>query len=109
MQFLASNTNLRTDGYGGDATRRARFVIETLEALVAAIGAGRVGFRICPGNPFNDVFDPDPIDTTRTLLAAVRHLRCGYLHVIAAPDRSLDAFALARRHHDTALIINDGF
>jgi N-ethylmaleimide reductase len=29
--------------------------------------------------------------------------------VIAAPDRSLDAFALARRHHDTALIINDGF
>jgi len=109
MQFLASNTNLRTDGYGGDATKRARFVIETLEALTAAIGAGRVGFRICPGNPFNDVFDPDPVDTTRTLLEAVRSLHCAYLHVIGAPDRALDAFALARQHHDTALIINDGF
>jgi N-ethylmaleimide reductase len=109
MQFLASNTNLRTDGYGGDATKRARFLIETLEALTAAIGAGRVGFRICPGNPFNDVFDPDPVDTTRTLLEAVRSLHCAYLHVIGAPDRALDAFALARQHHDTALIINDGF
>ena len=109
MQFLASNTNLRTDGYGGDATKRARFVIETLEALTAAIGAGRVGFRICPGNPFNDVFDPDPVDTTRTLLEAVRSLHCAYLHVIGAPVRALDAFALARQHHDTALIINDGF
>jgi N-ethylmaleimide reductase len=109
MQFLASNTNLRTDGYGGDATRRVRFVIETLEALIAAVGPGRVGYRICPGNPFNDVVDFNPAETARTLLEAARPLRCGWLHVIRSPLPTLDAFALARTHHDGALIINDGF
>lgn len=109
MQFLASNTNLRTDGYGGDAARRARFVVETMEALVATVGAGRVGYRICPGNPFNDVIDFDPAETCRTLLAALRPLRCAWLHVIRSPLRELDAFAMARELHDGALIINDGF
>jgi N-ethylmaleimide reductase len=109
MQFLASNTNLRHDGYGGDTSRRVRFVVETLEAMVAAVGAGRVGYRICPGNPFNDVVDFDPAETCRVLLEAVRPLRCGWLHVIRSPLPQIDAFALARRHHDGALIINDGF
>lgn len=109
MQFLASNTNLRSDAYGGDTSRRTRFIIETLEALVAAIGAGRVGFRICPGNPFNDVVDFEPLDTYRCLLEAVRPLRCAYLHVIRSPLSTIDAFALARAHHDGALIINDGY
>ena len=31
------------------------------------------------------------------------------LAVIASPGRVIDAFALARAHHDGALIINDGF
>lgn len=109
MQFLASNTNLRTDGYGGDAARRARFVVETLEALVAVMGAGRVGFRICPANPFNDVVDFNPLETYTSLLAAARSLRCAYVHVIRSPDKTLDAFALARAHHDGRLIINDGY
>lgn len=109
MQFLAQNTNLRTDRYGGNASGRARFVIEVLEALTNAIGAGRVGLRICPGNPFNDVLDVDPNETYCTLLEAIRPLNCAWVHVIASPDKSLDAFALVRRHHDGALIINDGF
>ncbi len=109
MQFLAANTNLRTDGYGGSPARRARFVVEVMEALCGAIGAGRVGLRICPGNPFNDVLDHDPVATYSVLLDALRPLRCAYLHVIASPGRAIDAFALARAHHDGALIINDGF
>lgn len=109
MQFLAANTNLRTDGYGGSPTHRARFVIEVMEALCEAIGAGRVGLRICPGNPFNDVLDHDPIVTYAALLGALRPLRYAYLHVIAAPGRKLDAFGLARTHHDGVLIVNDGF
>ena len=109
MQFLADNTNLRTDGYGGGATGRARFVVEVMEALSAAIGPGRVGLRICPGNPFNDVVDHDPVTTYTTLLAAIRPLRYAYLHVIAAPGRKLDAFALARAHCDSPLIVNDGY
>lgn len=109
MQFLASNTNLRTDAYGGDANRRSRFVVETMEAMAAVIGPGRVGLRICPGNPYNDVVDSDPVGTYSSLLAALRPLRYAYLHVIAARTTQLDGFELARSHFDGPLIINDGF
>ncbi|NBU24713.1 MAG: alkene reductase, partial [Gammaproteobacteria bacterium] len=75
----------------------------------ASIGPGRVGLRICPGNPFNDVVDHDPVETYTALFGALRPLRFAYLHVIAAPGRKLDAFALARGHFDGPLVVNDGF
>jgi N-ethylmaleimide reductase len=109
MQFLASNSNLRRDAYGGTAVQRARFAVEVLEALVAAIGAGRVGMRICPANPFNDVADPEPEVTYGALLDAVAPLRIAYLHAIRSPLRAVDAFAIARRHYAGPIVLNDGF
>ena len=38
-QFLASNCNLRTDGYGTSVNGRIRFVAEVVAAVAAAIGA----------------------------------------------------------------------
>jgi len=38
MQFLSSFYNKRTDGYGGDLQGRARFWLETLEAVREAVG-----------------------------------------------------------------------
>ncbi|AFQ50496.1 alkene reductase [Burkholderia cepacia] len=109
MQFLLAGSNCRTDDYGGTPARRARFTIEALEAMVGAIGAQRVGLRICPGNPYNDMHDDDPALTYGTLLDAVAPLGLAYLHVSRSPDRQLDAFALARHHFRGALIANDGF
>ncbi|KVG28904.1 alkene reductase [Burkholderia diffusa] len=109
MQFLLACSNRRTDDYGGSPARRARFTIEALEAMAGAIGAQRVGLRICPGNPYNDMQDDDPALTYGTLLDAVAPLGLAYLHVSRSPDRRLDAFALARRHFRGALIANDGF
>ncbi len=37
-QFLSARTNLRTDAWGGDATRRARFLLEVVRAVRAAVG-----------------------------------------------------------------------
>ncbi|MBV6417649.1 MAG: N-ethylmaleimide reductase [Steroidobacteraceae bacterium] len=108
MQFMAVNSNQRTDAYGGTAENRTRFVVETLEAMTGA-AAGRVAMRICPGNPFNDVHDPDPTETYRALLSRIAHLGLAYLHVIRSPHRDLDAFALAREHFSGPLILNDGF
>ncbi|MDZ3992014.1 N-ethylmaleimide reductase [Pseudomonas sp. Teo4] len=71
MQFMASGSNQRTDGYGGNAQNRVRFAKEVLEAMAAAIGAGRVGLRVCPGNPYNDIDDHEPAQTTTALCAAV--------------------------------------
>lgn len=109
MQFLATNSNQRTDAYGGDAAKRARFVIEALEAMSAAIGAARVGLRIGVGNPFNDVIDPDPRETYTALLKGVANLGLAYLHALREQTDAISAFALAREHFRGPLIVNDGF
>lgn len=48
-QFLSQNTNKRTDGYGGDFAGRARFMMEIMRAVRAAVPAGYpVGVRLAP-------------------------------------------------------------
>jgi N-ethylmaleimide reductase len=95
-QFLSTGTNQRNDGYGGSVTNRVRFVLETLEAMASAVGAGRVGFRICPGNPFNDLHDADPRETFGTLLQAASPLGLAYLHLIDLRDKVIDSAGLAQ-------------
>jgi len=83
MQFLSSNTNQRTDGYGGSVQNRIRFVVEALEAMIAAAGSStKVGIKISPQMPFNDIHDADPTETYTTLVEAIASLGLGYLHVL---------------------------
>ena len=96
MQFLCSKTNLRTDAYGGPATHRVRFAVEVLEAMSAAIGAGRVGIKISPENPHNDISDANPVETFGTLVQAISGLGLSYLHMAFAPKASADYLALLR-------------
>lgn len=109
MQFLATNSNLRTDAYGGSARHRARFVIEVLEAMTDAIGAGRVGLRVGMGNPFNDVIDPDPAETYGELINGIGTLGLAYLHVVRGQAWGVDGLSLARKFFRGPLIANDGF
>lgn len=91
-QFLASNTNRRTDSYGGSVNNRIRFVVEIAEAAVAAIGADRVGIRISPGHTFNDLHDENPVETHEALLKALMPLGLVYTHLMLpnAFDASLN-------------------
>jgi N-ethylmaleimide reductase len=83
MQFLSSNTNLRTDGHGGSVQNRIRFVVEALEAMAKAAGsASRVGIKISPAMPFNDIHDADPVETYTTLVKAIGSMGLAYLHVL---------------------------
>jgi N-ethylmaleimide reductase len=83
MQFLSSNTNLRTDGYGGSVAKRIRFVLEVLDAMIAAAGSvSKVGIKIAPAMPFNDINDADPKETYTTLVKALADKRLAYLHVL---------------------------
>ena len=109
MQFLSSGCNLRDDEYGGNAAARARFARECLQAMAAAIGAGRVGLRMNPGNTYNDTSDENSEATHAELMRQASPLGLAYLHVMRAPPDTFDAFALARRHFDGNLILNDGF
>jgi N-ethylmaleimide reductase len=108
MQFLTTGANHRADRYGGPATHRIRAVVEMIEAMSAAAGAGRVGLRICPGVPFNDSQDDDPAETFATLLEALNPLGLAYLHLINLVTDQVDGVALARAHWRGALIQNDG-
>jgi 2,4-dienoyl-CoA reductase-like NADH-dependent reductase (Old Yellow Enzyme family) len=47
-QFLQTYANNRTDAYGGSVQNRVRFVLEVTDAVVKAVGAHRVGIRLCP-------------------------------------------------------------
>lgn len=55
-QFLDTNSNVRTDAYGGSVENRVRFSQEVCNAVVAAIGADRVGIRLSPFSTFNGTF-----------------------------------------------------
>jgi N-ethylmaleimide reductase len=59
-QFLAPGSNHRTDEWGGSVENRIRFAVETAKAVAAEIGAARTAIRISPGNPYNDIHEPEP-------------------------------------------------
>lgn len=106
-QFLSTGTNQRDDRYGGSVENRIRFVLETLAAIAGEAGAGRVGFRICPGNPFNDLHDDNPAETFAALLQAATPLQLAYLHLIYVPMPRLDSLALVQQNYRGAMIINE--
>jgi NADPH2 dehydrogenase/N-ethylmaleimide reductase len=109
MSFLCSGTNLRSDEYGGGAANRARFAFECLREMAAAIGPGRVGLRLNPGNTYNDTSDEDSEASHAELMRQAATLDLAYLHVMRSPLPGLDAFALARENFGEHLILNDGF
>ncbi len=81
MQFLSSGSNTRTDGYGGSAASRARFIVEALDAMIAVAGAGRVGIKLSPDMAFNDISDANPQETYRTLVSLIGGKGLAYVHV----------------------------
>ncbi|MCX6594812.1 MAG: alkene reductase [Acidobacteria bacterium] len=107
-QFLSTNVNQRTDAYGGDAAGRIRFVVETLQAMVAAAGSpARVGIKISPEMPFNGIEDKDPA-TYPALVEALNPLGLAYLHVMRASPTT-DYLALLRPLWKGVLVAGAGF
>jgi 2,4-dienoyl-CoA reductase-like NADH-dependent reductase (Old Yellow Enzyme family) len=62
-QFLQTNSNKRTDEYGGSVQNRARFLLEIADALIGVWGAGRVGVHLAPASDAKDMGDENPRET----------------------------------------------
>lgn len=81
-QFLRSSTNRRTDGYGGSAERRARLLLEVLDAVCKKIGSESVGVRLSPVTPFNDISDDNPQDTFEYVVGQLNAFRLAFLDLL---------------------------
>jgi N-ethylmaleimide reductase len=103
-QFLSSNANQRTDGWGATIEGRIRFAVEVTTAVAAAIGGDKVGLRISPGNPLHDITEDDLDLTYKTLVAAIAELGLAYLHIMETGDRELTTSL--RAQWPGALILN---
>lgn len=81
-QFLRSNSNQRSDDYGGSIENRARFLFEVVRAVTDEIGATRTGIRLSPVTPANDVFDPEPQPLFEYVVAGLAKFALSYIHII---------------------------
>ncbi|TCS73799.1 N-ethylmaleimide reductase [Sulfuritortus calidifontis] len=80
-QFLRDGSNRRTDAYGGSIDNRARLLMEVLEAVCAVWGSDRVGVRLSPIQPFNDMRDSNPEATFSRVVELLNPLKLAYLHI----------------------------
>lgn len=113
-QFLKDGANVRTDAYGGSVENRARLTLEVARAVVAGIGAERVGIRISPVSPANGVEGSDAQAQFDYLVDQLNALNLVYLHVIEGATggprdiASFDYASLRRRFKNT-YVANNGY
>lgn len=88
-QFLSSNANLRTDGYGGPVAGRIRFAVEAATATAEAVGAHRTGIRLSPGATFWGVEESDIPEMYTALLTELARLDLAYVHIEATTDEGV--------------------
>ncbi|WP_225727753.1 MULTISPECIES: alkene reductase [unclassified Nocardia] len=85
-QFLADNTNLRTDEYGGSIENRMRLPLAVVDAVAAAIGSRRTAIRLSPGNPQFNMREDNPGPLYRALVTELDGRDLAYLHLIDNDD-----------------------
>ena len=101
-QFLKTGANQRQDDYGGSIKNRARLLLEVTRAVVEAVGGGKVGIRLSPVTPANDIHDDAPQALFEYVLRQLGHLNLAYIHIVEGatggprelPDRPFDYDAL---------------
>lgn len=109
-QFLNPRSNVRTDAYGGSGENRRRFLLEVLDATIAAVGRAHVGIRLTPFNPFNDLeanFDGER-EEFLALVDALAARDPAYLH-LGGGTVSGELLAEVRKRFPGTLVLNGGY
>lgn len=83
-QFIDSQANTRTDGYGGSLSNRLRFLREVTEAVIAVVGAERVGVRLAPLTTLQGAVDDTPHATYLGAAKLLDDLDVAYIHIAEA-------------------------
>ena len=106
-QFIAPNSNIRTDEYGGSIENRCKFVIEVLEAVIEAIGADKTAIRISPNGTFNDVAETEVEETYTYLINAIKNSGLAFLHV--SNQAGFDSIPFVRKLYPGSIVANSGY
>jgi N-ethylmaleimide reductase len=106
-EFLRDGSNRRGDAYGGAVAGRARFLFEVLDAVGKSWERGRIGVRLSPANPYNDMRDSEPQKTFGELARLLGEHGLAFLHV----DESGEGFdwKAFRRRYAGIYIANGGY
>jgi N-ethylmaleimide reductase len=113
-QFLKDGSNRRTDAYGGSIENRSRLTLEVAAAIAKVLPPERVGIRLSPVSPFNDVLDSNPQALFGYLVAQLSALNLGYIHVIEGATGGPRDFApfdygALRKAFSGAYMANNGY
>ena len=114
-QFIRPNSNVRTDEYGGPIENRARFVLEVVDAMIAAIGKDKVGIRLSPFGVFNDMPNYPAMASDYTYLAQQLNARgVVYIHLVdhspmGAPEVPQSIKETFRKEFTGCLILSGGY
>lgn len=102
-QFLQGGTNTRIDAYGGPTGNRARFMLETVEAMTGAWSADRIGVKLSPSSRFYGQTDGDTLATFGHVARALDAMRVGYLHVMEPSPADVATGTVQVEHTTEAL------
>lgn len=114
-QFLNANVNTRTDAWGGGAVERNRFALEVVRAVIAAIGAERIGIRLSPYGAFNHTGAFEGLEPQYLALAReLGQMKLAYLHLVnhesmGAPEVPLPFRQRLREAFGGVFIASGGF
>lgn len=115
-QFLRSESNKRTDKYGGSLENRTRLPLEVTKAVIEVWGGDRVGYRISPHMTAHSMSDANPMETFSYFARKLNKTGLGYLHLIESiggragfvpPEARLGP--TLRRIFEKTFILNGGY
>ena len=81
-QFINSDSNRRTDTYGGSIENRTRLLFEIVEAVSDEVGALNVGVRLTPMGRFMGMGDETPEATFVHIAERLDGRNLAYLHLV---------------------------
>jgi 2,4-dienoyl-CoA reductase-like NADH-dependent reductase (Old Yellow Enzyme family) len=108
-QFLSPASNHRNDAYGGSVKKRARFLLELLDAITSVWGADRVGLHISPGDNLYSLANDESRSTYEYVVREVNLRRIAFLCVVESWKACVRHGPALRKLFEGIFIANDGF
>jgi N-ethylmaleimide reductase len=81
-QFLEDGANVRTDAYGGNIENRARFLLEIVDEIAAAIRPNPLGVRLSPFGQYGGIHDSQAMELFTYVIESLSQRRIAYIHLI---------------------------